>query len=240
MRRRVAEHGLLLVIARQQPGQEFPTQAAHRAGGDEGRVQVPDPDRGVDPSAGQGRHDRAGEVALLQGADTRPGGGHLGDELLVAGTLEDRDGQVLDPDVVGECDAPEVVGDRVVQVEGAPRAWPGHELLDLRDRGQSGKASRLDRDHCGHGVDVAACYLAGALDGVCAEVYLPIPSRDHHAVREVGLMARAQHHGARQHRALERIAHRRAGGLADPVWVTFAEKRRADQRRGLGDMDELK
>src|SRR5258708_38339186 len=109
MRALLADEALLLIVARHQPDQELAAQAAHRTGGAERRVQVADPDSRVDAGAGQRRHHRAGEVTFFERSDAGACRGDFGDQLLVTRTLEDRDGEVLDPTVSREGGPPEGV-----------------------------------------------------------------------------------------------------------------------------------
>ena len=182
-------------------------------------MEVADADRGVDSRAPDGGHDRAREVALLEDADARPGRGDVGDELLVTWTLEDRHGEVLDAEVVGEGDPSQVVRHRVVQVDGAARARAGDELLHLGDGRQRGEAAWLDRDQQRDSVDVPPGDLAGALHRVDAKVDLSVSASD-------------------DARGLERLAHRLARGVADRVRVALAEQARARQRRRLGRVEK--
>src|SRR5439155_18631718 len=161
------------------------------------------------------------------------------EQLLVPRALQDGDRQVLDPDISGEGDAPQVVHDRIVEVDRTPGPGTGDELFNLRDRGQVGEASRLHRHQHRNRVDMAARYLARALDWIHTQVDFALSALDHEAKWQVGLVARAQGHGPGQAGALERTPHRVTCRVAYTVRIALAEESRACKRGCLGGVQQL-
>src|SRR6267142_5941329 len=160
MRSLVPDERPLLVVARPEPGLELTSEAAHSTRRDKRCMQAVDPDRGVDPGATNGGHDGARDITLFQRPDPGAGGADLRDDLLVPGAIEDHHGEVLNSSIAGERDAPEVVGNGIVQVDGPASARTGDHLLDVPQRRELRETARLHRDDDRHRVRRAPCYLA--------------------------------------------------------------------------------
>ena len=140
-------------------------------------MQPIDADRSIDPSAGKRGHHCARDVTLLQGPNTGAGGGDLSHDFLMARAVEDDHGEVLYSSVACECDASEVVGNRVIQVDGASSPGARHHLLDIPDRRKVGETARLDGGDDRQRVGRASCDLARPFDWEHAEVEAVLAGR---------------------------------------------------------------
>ncbi len=152
-------------------------------------------------------------------------------------TLKYRDCQVLDADVARKRYAAEVVGDRIVEVDGSASFGTRHHALDLRHLWEPGKPSGLDRNDDRRRVDVATGDLASAFDGMDTEVDAQVTATDHGAGGEKRLVARAQHDGAGQARLLEGGSHGIACGLTHLLGIALPQEGSARQRRRLRCVD---
>ena len=202
-------------------------------------MEVADADRRIDPGARDRRHDRAREVALFEDADPGAGGGHIGDQLLVAGPLEDGYGQVLNSRVTREGDPPKVVGHLVVEVDRPAGAGSGDELLHLGDGRQPGETTRFHGDEHRDGVDVAPRHLACPFHRVDAQVHGPLAVAYRRPLGQGRVVPRAEDDLARDARVRQRLAHGLAGSVADTVRAALAQEDGARKRRRLGCLDEL-
>jgi hypothetical protein len=81
------------------PGRELaqndPAEALQRARGDDALRRSPDAEHQIDPGALAGGHDGAGHVAVGNQVDPGACGADLGDQLGVAGTVQDDHGDVV-------------------------------------------------------------------------------------------------------------------------------------------------
>src|SRR5215218_1179390 len=102
----------LVVVARPQPAEHGRVQALERAGGDHRLRRAADPHQQVDAGALARGHDRPGDVPVGDELDAGAGRADLPDQLLVAGAVEDADGQVGDVGALGPGDSAQVVGQR--------------------------------------------------------------------------------------------------------------------------------
>src|SRR5260370_14230953 len=106
----------------------------------------------------------------------------------MARAREFREGQVVAADFARKRYAAEVVGDRIVEVDGSASFRTRHHALDLRHLWEPGKPSALDRNDDRRRVDVAAGDLASAFDGMDTEVDAPAPAADHVAVGSANIV----------------------------------------------------
>ena len=185
--------------------------------------------------------DRSPSVMSLMRAPVSP---DLVDERLVAGPLEDDDGDVPDVTTERRRDGAHVLGRRVADVHVAGRAGSHAQLLEIRvggveqaallggreDRDRVGLAvgdqvralERVDRDVDGHVVRAAGAHrLADPEHGRL----VPLPLADDDGAAHLDLV-----HGP---------AHRLGGGAVRFVLLASAHEARRSQRRSLGDAHHL-
>ena len=238
------EGGLaLVVVAWPQPAVHGPVEALEGAGGDHRLGRAADPDQHVDPGALAGGHDGPGDVAVGDQLDPGPGLADLADQVLVAGPVEDADGQVADMGALGLGDQAEVQGQRGLEVDRVGRLRADHQLLhvDARPRVEHGAAVR--EGHHRDGVGHALGGQGRPVDRVDGDVDLGQAAvADLLAVVEHGgvvLLALADHHHPGHRDRAEHVAHGVHGRLVDRLLVAEAHLAGRGHGGRLRDPDEL-
>src|SRR5919107_724950 len=161
------------VVAGPQPPEQGPAQALQRAGGDDPLGGAADPDGDVDAGVLAGGHDRPGHVPVEQELDAGPGGPDPADQpLLVAGAVEDADGQLGDVGPLGLGDAAQVVLDRSLEVDHGGGVAAHGQLLHVDTGAGVEHRPPLGQGDHGDGVGKALGGQGGPVDGVDGDVDL--------------------------------------------------------------------
>ena len=196
-------------------------------------------DAGVGPRGGDG----AGHVAVGDEPDPRPGAPHLGDQLLVTGTVQDDDGQIADRRALGLGHGVEVVADGPGDVDGPDGPRADGQLLHVDARARIEHRALLGHGDHRQRPTPAQRGRRGAVDRVHGDVGLgrtavadPLAVEEH---RGVVLLTLADHHHAVHGDRRQDHPHGVDGGAVGSVLVAPAHPPRCGQRRGLGDADEF-
>src|SRR4029453_3870745 len=188
----------LVVVAGPQAAVHGAVEALEGAGGDHRLGGAADADQHVDAGALAGGHDRPGDVAVGDQLDPGPGGADLFDQLLVAGPVEDADGQVGPPRALGLGHQAQVEGQGGLEVDRVGRLRPDHQLLHVDTRPRVEHGAPVGKGHHRDRVGHALGGQGGAVDRVDGHVDLGRGAvADLLAVVEHGgvvLLALADHH----------------------------------------------
>ena len=192
------------------------------------------------PVSGSRRGDDAADVAVADQHDARAGGAHLGDQLGVARPVEDADDQVGDLARSSRCARfARFVGRLVVEIDDAVGQPAADRDLVHVDVGRVEEAAVLGHRDDRQRVGAALGGDRRAFQRIERDVDLrALPGADLLADiehRRLVALALADHHGAVDRQAVERLAHRVDRGLVGRLLVAAPHQPRGGQRRRLGD-----
>ena len=202
----------------------------------------PMPKRMSVPLSGRGDGDGGGDVAVLDELDAGARLAALADDVLVAGTVEDDRGDVVDVLAERLGHRFEVGLHRRVDVDHVGRRRTHRDLVHVDARaGVEHRAPLGDRDHRDR-VVATERRERGAVDRVDRDVARGPAGADLLAVeqhRRFVLLALADDDDALHRHRVEDDAHGVDRGTVGAVLVALAQPAPGGQRRGLGDADEL-
>ena len=195
------------------------------------------------PDVRPARRDRARHVAIGDQPDPGAGVADVGDQLLVAGPVQDAHRQVGHRQALGLGDLADVLADRGGDVDGVDGVGPDGDLVHVehRRRVEHGAAlgHRQHRDRVGQ----ALAHQRRAVDRVDREIAVrPVAVADLLAVvehRRVVLLALADHHDAAHRHRVDQLTHRVDGRAVAALLVAAAYPAARRHRACLGDSHEF-
>ncbi len=191
---------------------------------------------------GRSSRDYAGDVAVADQHDARPGLAHLGDQLLVAVAVEDAGHQVRHLALLGLGEFAQVLADGRVKIDHAVGQAAAHRDLVHVDVGRVEEVAVFGECDDGERARPTLGGQRGALQRIDGDVHRRSAGTDLLADiehRRLIHLAFADHHGAGDGDLVERAAHgldRRAVGL---VLLAEADPAGGGECRGLGDAHEF-
>src|SRR6266478_5252666 len=232
----------LFLVAEGQPALHVAAAATHRGRGDHPFRRAADAHQDVDAGLHEAGGDRGGHVAVPDQLDPRAAGADLGDQLLVAGTVEDDDGQVFDVHALLVGDRAQVLGGRLAQIDRAGPAGTHGDLVHVRV-GRVEQVSLLRHGDHAERVGSAGRRDGGALERIESDVHLWIVGvAPAHLLADVEHrrlvpLAFADHDRAADVERVERLAHRVHRRLIGALLVPPAHQAGRGHRRRLGEAD---
>src|SRR5579864_404617 len=119
--------------------------------------------------ADDGGRDTRGKIAVTDELDARAGLANVGDELLVAWTIEDDDDEVIHTALEAACDVLQVVRDGGVEIDGMLAGWADDDFVHVAI-GRVEQATLFGSGQHGDGAGSARSAEISAFEGIDGDV----------------------------------------------------------------------